>query len=121
MSLKPGDILKAKDKPTLRVVGRSPNGKRWLAERVDEFGPPFPVEFVSLTTDYGVTDPALPPDEATVLRQRDQEATDAANRAYGRGHRETRRNRLPGAGEFVPPPGSPEAIFAAAAADAHED
>jgi hypothetical protein len=117
--MKVGDVLKSKGKPTIRIVGRAPDGLRWLAERADKFGPAFPVEHVELV-DYGVRDTAFPDDEAAILGRRDQEATDAANGAYGRGSRETRRNGLPETGELVPPAGSPEDVFASLV-NVHED
>jgi hypothetical protein len=113
-----GDVLQSKGKPAIRIVGRAPDGLHWLAERVDKFGPAFPVEHVELAA-YGVRDAAFPEDETAILGRRDQAATNEANGAYGRGRRESRHTRS-AAAAWKPVPGSPEAIFAELA-DSHED
>ena len=78
--MKVGDVLKSKGKAAIRIVGR--DGARWVAERVDSFGPPFPVELVELAA-YGVRDAAFPEDEPATVGRRDQAATGAGRQPAG--------------------------------------
>lgn len=105
-----GDVLirrKAAEGPSkIRLVGIAEAG--FVAEPVDEFGSPFVVSANELVADYGSKAPSLPPDEQTLLRQADAEATARANRAYGRRFKQVTEHP-------EPHPDSPEGRFRAEA------
>lgn len=118
-----GDILSRPDGKRVRLAGVLQGC--FVAEPLDEFGTPFKLTAAELMA-YGVTDPTPPPEDSypEAMRRADARATAEALRAYGRSHpealkarrREQQLEKL-GRTEAFPPPGSPEAVFAAAAND----
>jgi len=119
-----GDILSRPDGKRIRLAGVL--GGEFVAEPLDDFGPPFRVTAAELVGAYGVADPTTPSEDSypEVMCRADAAATAEANRAFGEAHPETRRARRRaeqlaklGQTEQFPPAGSPEAVFAAEASD----
>jgi len=112
--MNPGDVLKRKrDKSEWVVAGLAGSGY-WVLRPLD-FGTPQEFSDKELLRDFDAADTARPEDEQALLRRRDVEATAETSRAYGRAHGGGRVREAP-----APPEGSPEATFAALAADTDE-
>ena len=127
-SAKVGDILTRPDGRRIRLAGIMSG--EFVAEPIDEFGTPFRLTAAELMAYDGVDDPTTPAEstEREIMIHADARASAEANRAYGSSHSKSRRARRReqelaklGRTEEFPPPGSPEAIFAAAGGDADDD
>jgi hypothetical protein len=108
--LQVGDEITRHDGRRFKLLGV--RGGQWIATALDCFAPPLTLSARELATGFDVDDPT-PPDmsEAEILRRADERATLEANHAYAR----TKAADEPQGGPAGPPPGSPEAIFAALA------